>query len=296
MPRSTDIGFPAPDSTIKLLERLAYQINVTIHSHNAEPIHDLRVAIRRFQQALGLFKQHFPSREIKKIKRRLKDLMDLSSDVRDYDIALKVLAKSELESAAPLKAKVAERRKESLGQLVAGLRRWGTRRTSAKWRAVLAAGSNGSDQDARGRLAKLAKKFLAGGDEAAKKGRSADELHQYRIEAKKFRYALELFQPAYGAAAKEWLDRLKELQSLLGDVHDYHMVRLTAEDLGGNAELETWLKKRQRKKTRKFRKLWDDTFSDADARRQWIASLRHPPRKPMARSGTPAGPATAISA
>src|ERR1044071_814991 len=118
----------ASDLSIKLLERLAYQINVTVHSHHPEPIHELRVAVRRFQQALALFKHHFPSRELKKMKRRLKDLMDRSGPIRDCDIATKILTKSQLEGAAPLKASIGERRKEAVGALVAALRRWSVRR------------------------------------------------------------------------------------------------------------------------------------------------------------------------
>jgi CHAD domain-containing protein len=117
-------------------------------------------------------------------------------------------------------------------------------------------------------------------------------LHAYRIEAKKFRYTLEIFQPAYALAAKAWLLRLKEVQSLLGDIHDYHMARLAVNDLGSDRELDGWLKKRQRKRTREFRKHWDAEFSDVAARRDWVAALRHPQRKPVARSaGTASGAA-----
>jgi CHAD domain-containing protein len=292
----TATGFPTPDTTIKLLERLAYQINVSVHSHHAEPIHDLRVAIRRFQQALASFKQHFPPREVKKMKRRLKDMMDLSSEVRDCDIAAKLLTKSGLPSATPVKAKLAERRKEGLGRLVADLRRWTARNTSSKWRAALSAGTNGADPKSPARLLKMAKQFLAGGDAASQKKTSAEELHQYRILAKKFRYALELFQPAFGAVAREWLNRLKKVQTLLGDIHDYHTVRLTAAELGADADLQGWLKKKQRKRTQEFRKLWMEMFSDAAARRQWIAALRHRQRKPMSRSAGSTRTAAALSA
>jgi CHAD domain-containing protein len=161
---------------------------------------------------------------------------------------------------------------------------------------VLSGGSNGADHDAVARLPKLAKQFLTGGDGAAQKKVSAEELHQYRIEAKKFRYTLEIFQPALGAPAKEWLNRLKKVQSLLGDIHDFHAVRLACVDLGGDAELEAWLKKRQRKRTREFRKLWEEAFSDSDARREWVAALRRQQRKPMARSMASSRSAAAMSA
>jgi CHAD domain-containing protein len=157
-------------------------------------------------------------------------------------------------------------------------------------------GANGSGRDAAALLPKMAKQFLAGGDEASQKKASAEDLHQYRIEAKKFRYALEIFQPAFGTAAKEWINRLKQVQSLLGDVHDYHMLRQVAADLGADAELDSWLKKRERKKTREFRQLWESEFSDAATRRQWIAALRRPVRKPAARSAGSTRTAAALSA
>src|SRR5262249_584443 len=156
---------------------------------------DLRVATRRFQQALVLFKAHFPAREMKKMKRRLKDLMDLSSDVRDCDIAAKILTKSGLPAAGPLKTKNAERRKENLAKTGTAMRRWTARNTSSKWRAVLTAASNDVDYDAAARLPKMAKRFLSAGDDATGKKSSAEELHHYRIEAKKFRYTLEVLQP-----------------------------------------------------------------------------------------------------
>jgi CHAD domain-containing protein len=218
--------------------------------------------------------------------------MDLSSDVRDCDIASKLVMKSDLPSATHLKAKLAERRKEGVSTLISALRRWGSGNTSSKWRAVLAAGTNGVGHDAAARLPKMAKQFLAGGDDAVGKKTSAEELHHYRIQAKKFRYTLEIFQPALGAPAREWLNRLKKVQSLLGDIHDYQMVREVVADLGSDAELEAWLKKRQRKRTREFRKEWEASFSDQAARRHWIAALRHPQRKPVARSaGSTHGPA-----
>jgi len=44
----------------RLLERLAFQINGVVHSPRPEAIHDLRVAIRRFAQALSACKGCFP--------------------------------------------------------------------------------------------------------------------------------------------------------------------------------------------------------------------------------------------
>ncbi len=48
----------------------------------------------------------------------------------------------------------------------------------------------------------------------------ANELHQMRIAAKHLRYTLEVFAPRYGSAVKPILKVVKEIQGLLGDLHD----------------------------------------------------------------------------
>jgi CHAD domain-containing protein len=58
--------------TTRLLERLALQIKGTPHSHAPGAVHDLRVAIRRFTQALAISKPFLSSRAVKKIRRRIK--------------------------------------------------------------------------------------------------------------------------------------------------------------------------------------------------------------------------------
>ncbi len=106
-------------------------------------------------------------------------------------------------------------------------------------------------------------------------------MHRLRIEAKKFRYALELFKPSWGTPVSQWLERLKPVQTLLGDIHDSYMAREMAQRFGGNPEIDAWLKRRQRRKTREFRRLWQEAFPAPDHRLRTDA-LRRPPRKPTA--------------
>lgn len=49
---------------------------------------------------------------------------------------------------------------------------------------------------------------------------SLEELHAMRIAAKRLRYTLELFAPLYRDGFKSWLKSLKEIQDLLGYMHD----------------------------------------------------------------------------
>jgi CHAD domain-containing protein len=287
MPAPATNGDFVGETTAKLLERLAYQVNTTLHSHQAEPVHDLRVAIRRFNQALLTFHGALPGREVKRIRRKLKGLLDAAGDVRDCDVLAKMLAKRNLRGAASLKRKLQEHRKTAVPLLTAALERWVARRSSSKWRAALTA-CPAPDAFQPG-LRRSGRKFLARGEAAAAEKASAAELHRFRIEAKKFRYALELFEPSWGAPVSQWLERLKPVQTLLGEIHDSFMAREMAASFGGTPEIEAWLKRRQRRKTREFRRAWQESFPGPDHRLR-IDALRQPPHKPATavRPATPA--------
>ena len=82
----------ALDQMNHLLTRLAFQIHRAAKVPGPEEIHDVRVSIRRFSQGLLLFHDFFPPWEVKKIRRRLKRMMSLTSEIRDRDITLEFLA------------------------------------------------------------------------------------------------------------------------------------------------------------------------------------------------------------
>lgn len=47
------------------------------------------------------------------------------------------------------------------------------------------------------------------------------ELHDMRIVAKRLRYTLELFADALGPDSAACIDRIKEFQAVVGDIHDH---------------------------------------------------------------------------
>src|SRR5262245_59649077 len=71
-----------------------------------EVIHDRRVSIRRLSQCLRLFRHLLDPEPAKKMKRRLRSLMDSCAAVRDCDVALEVLNQAGVRgtSAARLRA------------------------------------------------------------------------------------------------------------------------------------------------------------------------------------------------
>jgi len=64
---------------------------------------------------------------------------------------------------------------------------------------------------------------------------SDEELHDIRIKAKHARYAAELAEPAVGKSARLFIERAKDFQDLLGDLHDAVVARERIRELGRRA-------------------------------------------------------------
>jgi CHAD domain-containing protein len=205
-------------------------------------------------------------------------------------VALQLTAAS---GASSLEAKLRARRKTAAKSLLASLKHWTARKSVSKWRSALESGipprelgQSKAEAFAHRELPRLAARFFREGARAADPQASAGERHRFRLAAKKFRYTLELFAEFYSPAAAHWTAQVKELQALLGAINDCRSVRALVEALGGDPKIEASLKKRQHRKSLEFRRAWTARFGAADAAKQWMQSLSHPPRKPVARSST----------
>ena len=115
----------------RLLTTLAFQIHRAAKKPGADEIHDLRVSIRRFSQGLLLFTEFFPKWEVKKIKRMLKRMMQLTSEIRNRDIALEYLAEQKVSSQD---RRLQRERTQYQRRFTEMVRRWSARDFSAKWR------------------------------------------------------------------------------------------------------------------------------------------------------------------
>jgi CHAD domain-containing protein len=118
-----------------LLRRLAYRMNRAAKLRDADSIHDLRVAIRRFEQCLQIFHQFFPGH--KKIHRRLHKIMQLSGEVRNRDIALDLLKQGGQPARSALADQLRRERREFQGELMAAFDHWGERDVFRKWASKL---------------------------------------------------------------------------------------------------------------------------------------------------------------
>jgi CHAD domain-containing protein len=273
---STETRQFAIEQSDKLLGQLAFQISRTLRSHDSQSIHELRVAIRRFRQALHVFKPCFPSKDVEKIRRQLDEIMVPAREVRDCELALGLLPKSADDGLA---AELGRQRIIADRTLRTLLTRWMHRKSSLKWRTRLQGAvamkksfPQTAEEVAAGMLPDLAKAFFDRGNRAAQVESSADELHRFRISAKKFRYTLELFTTLYGPDLCAWLEQIRSVHALAG------------------AATGPAPERKQRKMLQDFRREWTKVFAGPDTARYWINHLRHfagkqqTQRKPIGRS------------
>jgi len=120
-----------------LLRRLAFQVDRAAKLGDADSVHDLRVASRRFSRCLRVFGQFFPERAWRKIRRDITGLMDVAGAVRDCDIAIALLGEAGIHGPKGLAARLDVERRKASRELSREIRRWQNGNFSRKWRSRL---------------------------------------------------------------------------------------------------------------------------------------------------------------
>ena len=240
----------ANEHTRRLARRLGVQINRALESCDARAVHQVRVAIRRFTQAVATWKPCFPAKDLRKTRRPLKKIMSAAGEVRNCDVAHKFLLRWNIAHRDRLQSKLEARRQEAARVLIARLQRWTNPNLAAQ---------DSSPEMAQHALDRLAQDFLERGNEAASAKASPRAMHHFRIVAKKYRYTLELLHPS-----SPLVERIKRVSTLLGDINDCVAAAEIVPPLASR------LKKRQRKKTEAFRQYWAAEF--AAPRRKPVSS------------------------
>jgi len=205
----------------------------------AKGVHELRVAGRRMDTFLRLFRSCLPSR-LASARPMLKALVDALGDVRDIDIRLQevgrfreavaegdrpaldpLLRHLQLEraraQAAMLRALDAKAARHWLDTLPDQLARPATPRTSASSRGAAALSVIPDLIEQRYRKLRDCARGL-------RPDSSPRAFHRARIRAKKLRYAIETIAPTYAKPADRMISALQKLQSRLGTQHDAHVL------------------------------------------------------------------------
>jgi CHAD domain-containing protein len=88
---------------------------------------------------------------------------------------------------------------------------------------------------------------------AALEPSAATAQHDMRIAAKRLRYVLEIAGPCFGSEAKAARDAAKQLQGVLGEIHDCDVMLPRAEGIESLCDL---LRTRRELLFARFRELW----------------------------------------
>lgn len=117
-------------------------------------------------------------------------------------------------------------------------------------------------------LPELTRDFYHAGRHAFAQGDS-ESLHEFRIAAKKFRYALELFRPLYGPKFAEKLAGLKKLQDYLGRLNDLATARalIAGHDAG---DFGAWMEKEGARVRAELEEYWRNTMDTPESESQWV--------------------------
>jgi len=145
-------------------------------------------------------------------------------------------------------------------------------------------------ENAREVLPKMARKYFRAGRDAVSEKRPPEELHQFRLQTKQFRYTLELFRPVYGPQLDRYLNALRTLQSALGKVSDQQAIQRVAD---GDRVLQSLIREELKKKVKDLRNEWR-AFDSEGALKRWRTYLGGDHSKPRpARARRPAAKKTA---
>ena len=207
---------------------------------SVEGLHQLRVAFRRLEVALGAFGREFRQDWLEELRGRAKVLLGRLSPARDLDVFVgKLLAdppKSGVRDGLPqLKARAESARDKAWAMVAACI-------SSADFDLfaddVAALASSQLPLTRKRRLPRTAQRMLDRQVARVKKrGRVAKsqeegDLHRLRIALKKLRYTAEFFAPLYPKKnVTRYLQKLRGLQNHLGDLNDAANVRSVVGDL-----------------------------------------------------------------
>ncbi|MBN1910263.1 MAG: CHAD domain-containing protein [Pirellulales bacterium] len=225
------------------LGRLAWQLDEELtgirKARDVECVHRARVASRRLRALLNLLDDEFPPKQLPRWKKVLRRLTQALGDARDKDVHIEFLAgqlaklskRSRCHGVAVLLADFEHQRADCQPETLKQIRRF-RRKGCIQQMLDTSEGmlSNRLVRDANPLSRPLLERARAAmeerldelfqwapslADPKAQKGH-----HAMRIAAKRLRYTLELIAPACSGRLDRTFETVKQLQALLGDIHD----------------------------------------------------------------------------
>jgi len=234
--------------------QLIGQIEGVRKADDVEFVHRARVASRRLRAALGIFRDCFGRKKVKRWRKGVRQLTQGLGPARDKDVQIAfvrgVLAGLEDPTHRPGIARLLLRLEQSRRALQPEAVEAVDRLEAGGVAEEMYAEAKRILRELKGRELSCASRFAARRaekhiverlnqfleyEDCLADPEDIDQHHAMRIAAKRLRYTIEICQPVYEGGLGEFIQAVKDVQSLLGDIHDCDV---WVEDLEGFAEKE----------------------------------------------------------
>ena len=205
---------------------------------DVESIHKMRVACRRLLTVLEVFEDLLPVKSMKAWRKSVRRILRTLRQARDADVQTDFLLHlsaglrnpKERPGIEKLILRLRQKREKEQNRIIDVLREWETGSALKELQLFLNHPAKRYVLDDRSFspvfykrasaiLCEKLKVFLAYEQHVPFPER-IKEFHRMRIAAKHFRYTLETFLPAYGKNMAKFLEEIKRIQQLLGEIHD----------------------------------------------------------------------------
>lgn len=238
------VAFGACRGLRRYADRLREHLEGACTGEHVEDIHQVRVSCRRLRAVLRLFEDCFDRKLIRRWRREIKRVLKRLSEARDRDVQIEFL-RGVLDQIPTADKKIRpgiqrielrwkQEREDLQPRVVQAIHRFDergilqdihmeTERILYEIRDCdLSETSLSVVERAAGQI-RLRMEDLQGRGSCLDNAEDIEGHHAMRISAKRLRYTLEISAPAFEDRLKPCIKTLKQLQTMLGDLHDCDM-------------------------------------------------------------------------
>lgn len=198
----------------------------TASQNDIKHVHRLRISTRRSLAALEVFREYLPASRFECVAEHLNEFRHIAANARDFDVMIQKRAADSSLDRKLLKRLRKSRRKaqKPIVSVHDSLRPKNTYWQACRrlLKSLDRFGSANQPQFSVWANHKLAIFLIVFLSQSPADVTDLKQLHRFRIAAKKFRYTLEILQPAFQSNAYELvMPEFKRMQNLLGRINDH---------------------------------------------------------------------------